>query len=298
MITRRQFLIGAGATAAASVGLGSYAFAIEPMLRLAVADYEIAPKGWPADLALTIAVIADVHAVEPWMSATRVAAITAFTNTLGADLVLLAGDYETGLLPGLSRKVPMADCAAALAGLRAPLGVYGVLGNHDMSVNEGWDVREAFVTHGIPLLENEAVRLAKDGRPFWLLGLADQYARIVNGKLYGDDDLPGTLRQVTDAAPAILLAHEPVIFPRVPSRVALTISGHTHGGQVRLPFIGPFLRSSLLGQETSYIYGHYSAGGRDLVVSGGLGMSIVPVRFGVPPEIVLIRLGGAATPLV
>jgi uncharacterized protein len=294
MITRRQFLIGAGASAATSLGLGGYAFGVEPILRLTVADYAIAPEGWPADFPLTIAVIADVHAVEPWMSAQRIAAIAAFTNRLNADLVLLAGDYESGLdrVGRLARKVAMTDCAAALATLRAPLGVHAVLGNHDMWTNDGRDVRAAFAANDIPILENKAIRLAKHGRPFWLLGLGDQWSRRARGGYDGDDDLPGTLAQVSDSAPAILLAHEPFIFPRVPGRVALTISGHTHGGQVRLPFIGPLVKPSLPG-ERSFVYGHYCENGRDLVVSAGLGMSILPLRFGVPPEIVLIRLGSA-----
>lgn len=294
MLTRRQFLIGAGAAAGAGLGLGGYAFGVEPILRLTVADHAIAPRAWPADLPLSIAIVADVHAIEPWMSAERIAAIAAFTNTLGADLVLLAGDYETGLesLGGITRKVAMSDCAAALATLKAPLGVHAVLGNHDMWAHGARDVRAAFAANGIPLLENRAVRLAKDGRPFWLLGLGDQCVRRVRGRWLGVDDLPATLAQIGDGAPAILLAHEPFVFPRVPSRIALTLSGHTHGGQVRLPVVGPLVRPSLPGQR-AYVHGHYREGDRDLVVSAGLGMSILPMRFGVPPEITLVRLGGA-----
>jgi predicted MPP superfamily phosphohydrolase len=134
------------------------------------------------------------------------------------------------------------------------------------------------------------VRLTKGGRPFWLLGLGDQLALLRRGpKRYrGVDDLAGTLAQVTDDAPAILLAHEPDIFPEAPHRVALTLSGHTHGGQVRLLGWSPLVPSRY---GNRYAYGHVVEDGRHLVVSGGLGTSILPVRLGVPPEIVLVDLG-------
>jgi predicted MPP superfamily phosphohydrolase len=148
-------------------------------------------------------------------------------------------------------------------------------------------VQRELAAAGIPVLENEAVRLTKDGQAFWLLGLGDQLA-IWGRTKRGVDDLPGTLAQLTDAAPAILLAHEPDIFARVPDRVALTLSGHTHGGQVRLAGYSPMVPSRF---GNRYAYGHVVENGRHLIVSGGLGTSIMPVRFGVPPEIVLIQLG-------
>jgi predicted MPP superfamily phosphohydrolase len=146
--------------------------------------------------------------------------------------------------------------------------------------------------NGIPVLEND-VRLIepKAGPKFWLAGLGDQLAYPMGGRRFqGVDDLPKTLAQITDdATPAILLAHEPDIFPQVPARFDLTLSGHTHGGQVRLPFIGRPIVPSRFGQR--YAYGHMIEDGRNLIVSGGLGLSNLPVRFGVPPEIVLIELG-------
>jgi uncharacterized protein len=295
LITRRQLVVGAGAGLACGAALGSYAFALEPMFRLDVADYALTPHGWPQDLSLKIAVLADIHAIEPWMTADRIARIAQFTNGLGADLILLAGDYETGLTQfrRISRDVPMADCAEALAALEAPLGVFSVLGNHDIWVNDAIDVRQAFDGRRIPILENDAVRLTKDGRPFWLLGLGDQLGHWGGGNIwYGRDDLPATLAKVKDDAPVILLAHEPDIFPDVPERIALTISGHTHGGQVALPGLGPLVAPFRYGRR--YVYGHYREGRKDLLISGGLGMSVVPVRFGRPPEVMVIRLGGVA----
>lgn len=106
----------------------------------------------------------------------------------------------------------------------------------------------------------------------------------------GVDDLGGTLAKVTDKAPIVLLAHEPDIFPSVPARVALTLSGHTHGGQVRLLGYSPVVPSRF---GNRYAYGHIVEQDRHLVVSGGLGCSGLPVRFGVPPEIVFLELGVA-----
>jgi predicted MPP superfamily phosphohydrolase len=291
MLTRRKIIMGAGASLAGGLGLTGYAGAVEPMLRLDVAEYRLAPRGWPRDFALTIAVLADIHAVEPWMSAERIRQIAALTDTLGADIVLLAGDYESGLtrLHRFTRKVAMPDCAAALSILNPPLGVHAVLGNHDFITPDADNVRRAFASHGIPILDNRAVRLTKEGRPFWLLGLDDQLADRPGAQRRGRHDLPGTLRQMRDDAPAILLAHEPDIFPQVPARVALTIAGHTHGGQVSLPLVGPVFTPFEHGRR--YVYGHFSEAGRDMVISAGLGMSLLPVRFGRPPEIVLIRLG-------
>ena len=139
----------------------------------------------------------------------------------------------------------------------------------------------------MPVLENRAVRIEAGPVPFWLLGLGDQIAFPGRGRA-GVDDLPATLAQVSDDAPAILLAHEPDIFPQVPDRVALTLSGHTHGGQVRLFGYSPLVPSRF---GNRFAYGHVREGDRDIVISGGLGCSILPVRLGVPPEITVIDLG-------
>ncbi|MBX9925034.1 MAG: metallophosphoesterase, partial [Hyphomicrobiaceae bacterium] len=185
--------------------------------------------------------------------------------------------------------------------------VHAVLGNHDWWQDVSVQLKRsgpvpagtALKRAGIPVYENSAVRLVKDGRPFWLAGLGDQWAYWPRGELRppyglhryeGVHDLAGTLAQVTDNAPVILLAHEPDIFPEVPDRVAVTLSGHTHGGQVTLAGYAPIVPSRY---GRRYVYGHIVEGGRNLVVSGGLGCSGLPVRFGRPPEIVLVELGAA-----
>jgi predicted MPP superfamily phosphohydrolase len=297
-LSRRSFLKTLVGSAAAMTAMAAYAFGVEPAFRLRVQRYAPVLPLWPRDFALTATIIADVHVGEPYMALRRVEEIVAAANALGSDLILLLGDYAAGHR-FVTRPVSVRECAGAFQGLKAPLGVYSILGNHDW-----WDDRTAQANRsgpviarreleavGIPVLENDAVHLVKDDRPFWLLGLGDQLA-LLGQPITGVDDLDGTLAKLTDDAPAILLAHEPDIFPQVPDRVALTLSGHTHGGQVRLFGHSPIVPSRY---GNRFAYGHVVENSRHLIVSGGLGTSIMPVRFGVPPEIVHLTLGG--TPL-
>jgi uncharacterized protein len=299
MISRRKFLkfiagLGAFGTSTAAYGVG-----IEPLLRLRVTRYRVTPPRWPAGFELKLAVIADLHASDPWMSPAHIDSIVAHTNALNADAVVLLGDYVAGHRY-MVRQVAASEWAAALARLKAPLGVHAVLGNHDY-----WDDREvqregqgkpvaqrALEAAGIPVYENDVVRLTKGRHAFWLAGLGDQIAflsawRRGNAPRMGVDDLGATLAKVTDNAPVILLAHEPDIAPRVPGRVALQLSGHTHGGQIRLLGWSPVVPSRY-GNRLAYGHAKFNC---DVIVSGGLGCSIMPVRLGVPPEIVEVTLG-------
>ena len=303
MISRRTFLRGAGVAVAAGAGFAGYAFGYEPRHRLSVTRYSISPPDWPTGLKVTLALVADVHACEPLMGAERIESIVELTNGLGADAILLLGDYETNAR-FIDRPLMPDEWAPILAKLKAPLGVHAILGNHDywddpdVQRNRGGPPRgrRALERAGVPVYENDAVRLTKHGRPFWLAGLADQLAfpttgNDAKGQGVGLDDLDGTLARISDDAPVILMAHEPDIFPKVPERVALTVSGHTHGGQVRLFGWSPIV-PSVYGNR--YAYGHVVEGSRHLVVSGGLGCSIMPVRLGVPPEVVVVELGADA----
>ena len=297
-MNRRQFMRVFGVGALASALLGTYAVAIEPLYRLRVARYAFTPNPWKNGLKLRVAVLADLHACDPWMSVERIGRIVEETNALKPDVILLVGDYLSGMTL-VTRHIPPSEWAAVLAGLDASLGRYAVLGNHDWWEDETVQVRgsgptmagQALDAVGIEHLENRAVRLEKGGQPFWIAGLGDQLAftsTSLRRTWQGVDDLPGTLAQLTDDAPAILMAHEPDIFPEVPERVSLTLSGHTHGGQVRLFGYSPVVPSRY---GNRYAYGHVIEEGRHLVVSGGLGCSIAPIRFGSPPEIVLLELG-------
>jgi predicted MPP superfamily phosphohydrolase len=314
-LTRRRLLKGAGGALFAMLVSGGYAFGLEPF-SLRIQRYRLTPAGWPGRLRLKIAALADIHACHPWMDPARIRAIAGQANSLEPDVIVLLGDYTAGHR-WVTGRVEAGEWADALRGLRARLGVYAILGNHDwwtdraaQRAGKGPVVsRLALENAGIPVLENDAMRLEKAGARFWIAGLGDQLAFVVprrdrihqgpagqdRARFRGVDDLSGTLAKVTDGAPVILLAHEPDIFPHVPSRVTLTLSGHTHGGQIRLFGWSPVVPSRY---GNRYAYGHISepAGSLDvaprhLVVSGGLGCSIMPVRAGVPPEITVIELG-------
>ncbi len=300
---RRQVLTGLGyASGLGLTGTAAYGVGVEAMHGLAVTRYAPVLPGWTPGLHLKVAVLADFHVCEPFMPLDRVAEIVDATNALKPDLVLLLGDYPaSGRIAW--RRVPLDAFARTVEGLRAPLGIHAVLGNHDW-----WDDREAQMrragppeaqraleARGIPVLENDAVRLVHEGRPFWLAGLGDQQSFLdrAGNVVAWRDDLPATLTRITDDAPAILMAHEPDIFPEVPDRFALTLSGHTHGGQIRLLGLSPAIRR-IEGLDLSY--GHVVSKGRHIIVSGGFGVSRVPVRIGVPPEIVWLDLGRDAVP--
>jgi uncharacterized protein len=306
---RRTFLKTMGTAVAAWFGTTGYAVAVEPF-RLRVQEYRINPHNWTPGLRLKVAALADIHACDPWMSVEQIRYIVARTNALSPDVVVLLGDYVNAIT-AVKGTVAEIAWAKELAALSAPHGVHAILGNHDWWEDRAaqWRghgpvvARLALESVGIPVYENRAVRLEKDGQPFWLAGLGDQLAlkpdpRKGRFRDTGIDDLPGTLAQADDDAPLILLAHEPDIFVRVPDRVALTLAGHTHGGQFRAFGYSPVVPSNYGNQ---FAYGHVTMPGfadeaeRHMIVSGGLGCSILPVRFGVPPEIVLVELSAPDT---
>jgi uncharacterized protein len=301
-ISRRLFLQSAGALGWAAGGVGSYAFALEPALSLVVTSYHVRPPRWPDGLILKAAVLADIHACEPWMPASRVRGIAQLTNDLKPDIVFLLGDFSGGHRFVTGPVMPEA-WGDALSILKAPLGVYAVLGNHDwwhgalpgMPADGAEGVRRALRAAGIEVLENRALRLSMDGRPFWVAGLGDQIAELAGRRTArGHDDLAGTLAQVKDSAPILLLAHEPAIFGLVPDRVSLTLCGHMHGGQINLPLFTEGVLRHHYG--AAWLYGQYVESGRHLIVSGGLGTSIAPVRFMRPPEVVELVIGGSELP--
>ena len=297
MITRRQFGKGLLGTALAGLLTGGYGGYVEPGLRMRVQNWALQPPGWRRGHGLRLVMVADLHAGGPNMDEDRVTQAVDLANAQGGDLILLMGDYRATHRMQ-TRVVPIEVSAQILAGLRAPLGVHAVLGNHDwrdhLKTYGPWkgsihtqDVLEGV---GIAVLANRAVKLGTGGGAFWLAGLDSQSAFQGFGRRrdwVGMSDLPGTLAQLGDDAPAILMAHEPDIFVQVPDRIALPLSGHTHGGQVRFGPWAPVVPSQF---GDRFAYGWVREGHRDLVVSGGLGCSGLPVRFGVPPEITVVDL--------
>ena len=295
MISRRTFIKGLLGGTLAGFLSGGYALA-EAGWRLRVQTHAVQPAGWRRGQTMRIAMIADLHACGFGMAEDRIAHIVDQVNAQKPDLIALMGDYRA-THRFQSRTVPIEAVAPIFARLRAPLGVFAVTGNHDW-----WDdkaamerrkgpihVQNVLESVGIPVLANRAVMVGAGPSAFWLGGVESQSAFQGEDEddFVGMSDVPGTVAQMTGTAPAILLAHEPDLFVTVPDRVALTLSGHTHGGQIGFGPWSPVVPSRF---GSRFVYGHITEGNRDLVVSGGLGCSGLPLRFGRPPEITLVDL--------
>ena len=259
-------------------GLAFWAFFIEPH-RLIVHQQTIQIDRWPKELdGLRVAIISDIHVGGPFIDDKKVRLIVERTNQLNPDLIVLLGDYMSGN-SWHSHRVEPEVFAPVLKDFRAPLGVYSVLGNHDWWYN-GQRVRRALEQNGIKVLDDEVVEVKGRGTSFWLAGLADFWTR--------PQHIPETIAKVPQGRTVIALTHNPDIFPNIPRSVPLLLAGHTHGGQVNLPFIGRPIEPSDFGQR--YAAGHVFENGHHLFVTTGIGTSILPVRFRVPPEIVLLTL--------
>jgi predicted MPP superfamily phosphohydrolase len=295
LLTRRRLLAGGVVALASGASVSAFGLVIEPGLLLTVKEYHLSLPGWGARPPLNLCVIADIHANEPWMPLDRIRRIVATANALQPDAHLLLGDLPAHFR-WVRRHLPMPEVVEALAELRSPLGSFAVLGNHDwwddldvQRSRQGLPALHGLLRQaGIPVFINEAVRLPH-GDGVWLCGSDSTMAYRLGGwRMRGNDNLRATLAPLAaDDAPAILMAHEPDQFVNVPARVALTLAGHTHGGQVRVLGYSPVV-GSRYGQR--FAYGLVEEDGRRMIVSGGLGCSVLPVRFGVAPEILMIRL--------
>lgn len=268
---------------AAGWALGVWAFLIEPA-GLTVRHVTIESATWRGP-PLRIGVISDTHVASPHTDVARVRAVVARMNAEHPDVVMLLGDYAGGHEPAAARdrseQSEVLEGVRAFGALRSPLGTYGVLGNHDSWFDET-ALSAAMRAVGIEVLENRAVRVSRTSGAFWVGGVADLHSRRIGASV------PATLAAVPDGADAVLLTHWPDPFEAVPDRVALTLAGHTHCGQVNLPLIGrPILPSP---GSQRWPCGVYDEGGRKLFVTGGVGVSILPVRFRAPPEIVIVTL--------
>lgn len=260
------------------VSAGVWSFLIEPN-RLIVRQQTIAIKSWPQEFSgLRIALISDIHAGGPFIDEKKLQQIVTTTNALNPDLIVLLGDYMSQNTWHAHEIAPEV-IAANLKQLRAPLGVYGVLGNHDWWYN-GEKVRRAFEAEGIRILEDDVVEVKWRQGSFWLVGLADMWTR--------PQHVDETIAKVPSGSAIIALTHNPDIFPKLSKTVPLLLAGHTHGGQVRLPLIGTPVTPSDYGQR--YAAGHIFENDHHLFVTSGIGTSILPLRFRVPPEIVILTL--------
>lgn len=267
---------------AGMLALGSWASLVEPRTLRAV-RYEIASPAWPVDWQpLRIAVLGDLHAARPHVGERRIARIVERLLAERPELVLLPGDFLANRT-AFVWPLPAARIARALAPLARAVPTLAVLGNHDLHEARGRSIRTALEQVGIAVLENEVVELDLAGRPLQIAGLGCAVSRRA--------DLPAVLAALDPERPAILVSHVPDAVAYVPDHVLLTVAGHTHGGQVRLPGIGPLWTMSALPRR--FARGHHRVGRRHLLVTSGVGTSLLPVRLGVPPEYVVATLRAA-----
>lgn len=262
-----------------AAALAADAFWLEPSsLRLVRHDVTVADAHGLRGL--KIAVISDLHGGSNFIGTAKIDAVTRITNAARPDIILLTGDYVVGvhrLLGG--HHIPAETIAAHLKPLSAPLGVYAVIGNHDRWEDEA-GVTRAFERAGIGVLENAPVAIRTPRGPLHLAGIGDHFTHAANPA----QALAGVPRD----ARALCFTHSPDVFPQLPPACALTVAGHTHGGQVALPLLGRLVVPSRYGQR--YAIGMVREDGRTLFVSPGIGTSILPVHFGVPPEISLLTV--------
>jgi predicted MPP superfamily phosphohydrolase len=236
---------------------------------------------WPEQLdGFTIALLSDFH-YDPYFSIHPLHAAIPVVNRLRPDLIVLTGDFVSVPWIGDVEKAASAaePCARLLRQMAAAHGLWAVLGNHD----EGTDperVTRALEAENIQVLANQSTAIERNGARIWLAG--------VNDVLGGTADLRETLRRVPAGEAVILLAHEPD-FADEASRfpIDLQLSGHSHGGQVRVPLLPPLYLPNM---AKKYVWGTYHVGPLTLYTTAGLGTVGVPMRLNCPPEITLLTL--------
>ena len=231
-------------------------------------------SGLPRPIRLVL--LSDIHVAGPDMPPDRLQRIVDGVNALKPDAVLIAGDFVSDKRTR-TRTYSLAEAVAPLRELKPKLGTIAVLGNHD-HWRDAADARRELKRAGIRILDNDAVRVGQ----LTVGGVDDPYT--------GHEKVDATVEQMRalGGGPAIFLSHSPDIFPQVPSDVFLTLAGHTHCGQIRLPWIGAILTMSALDER--YACGRIDEGGKTLIVSAGLGTSILPLRLGARPDLWLVTL--------
>lgn len=275
---------------------GVFAPVLGPALRLDVLRYRLRLRDLARPLRLVI--VTDLHFDFGPSTARRAAQLRRRVMACSPDMVLFLGDIAGGV-PGFSKARRVDAGCAALAGYSAPLGCFAILGNHDWNDDAAARARGGgpnratalLQSQGWHVLENANARVDTSKGPIWIAGLASQRA-FVRGvapfrRHTGLHDVDRALTGIPPDAPVILMAHEPDVFPDLPDREMLVLSGHTHAGQIRI--LGrPLVASSRHG--TTYAHGHFQDGARQLLVSAGLGCSTIPLRIATVPELTVIEM--------
>src|SRR5581483_2606055 len=267
------------AAGGAVTALGIDSVLIEPNLPLLVRK-EVALKRWPSRMdGFTIALLSDFH-YDSVFSVHPIRKSVEIVKAVRPDLIALTGDFVTAPALGDPAEGAAAaePCAELLGQMKAPYGLWAVLGNHDYA--DAPRVTGALMSKGIQILDNRAVPVEKEGGRFWLSGIDDA--------LDGRPDLRSALSVIPSGEATVLLAHEPDYADHVAHYpIDLQLSGHSHGGQVRFPLMPPLFLPHL---GKKYVLGLYRIGDLTLYTTAGIGTVRLPIRFDCPPEITLITL--------
>lgn len=275
--------------AVAAIACAIDGFWIEPR-SLTLTELDVATPSWPVTTApLRVVLLSDTHADDMHMTPARIRKIAATVNAMHPDAVILAGDYiggnvlrgrkEFGARPMRSPKEIALDedGLRALGAFHARYGVFAVMGNHDC----WWDcdtVRRIMNEDGIHFLENQAAAIHRTDGDVWILGVEDGQTQ--------HPDFPATFAKAPAGSATITVTHNPGLFDWPTNYVPIMLAGHTHGGQVRIPFLGAPITAS---RHTNDTYkGWTIIDGRVLIVTRGVGESGIPVRFDCPPQIMLL----------
>jgi uncharacterized protein len=264
------------AASVATVGLSCLGYGAATRQRVEISRVTVPITNLPDEFAgLTIAQLSDIHH-GPYTDLNYINKCVEIVNDLQPDVVALTGDFTFG------GRQYIEPCAEVLRGLRARVGVYAVLGNHDYYVGAGHMTR-ALKQAGCNVLIDKLDRLEHRGAHLWLIGVDDLY--------YGHTDVKRLLRDVPPEQPRVALIHNPDLIEKFAGKgqhVDLMMAGHTHGGQIRLPLVGAPQISSNYGQR--YALGLNRKDRMQIYTTRGLGTIILPVRWDCPPEIVLYTL--------
>ncbi|HZW80773.1 MAG TPA: metallophosphoesterase [Candidatus Deferrimicrobiaceae bacterium] len=279
--TRRKFLYSA--VGASTLAIAGDSVLLEPNRPLVVRQ-EFSLARWPERLnGFTIALLSDFH-YDPYFSVHPLHAAVPLVNGLRPDLIVLTGDFISAPLAGAASKAAFAavPCAKVLRQMSARHGLWAVLGNHDCDTDPE-EVTRAVKAEGIRVLDNQSQAIEHDGARFWLAGVDDV--------LSGAPDLAETLHGIPANDAVILLAHEPDFADEAAKfPIDLQLSGHSHGGQIRIPFVPLFYLPDL---AKKYVMGTYQVGPLPLYTNAGIGTVNIPVRLNCPPEITLITVRSA-----